>query len=330
MQRFGLTFSSEAKFRVPVSGVVELSRQAPLSGSYTRVDAMGLFWSAVPTAAAPKPYQTTRDSELTPRPFTIAASSDGTTVVAGGVRFVQADTVVRQVVDSSGMVATLFRPSSSGCHPGVIVLGGSEGGVPEEQAAVLASHNLTTLALAYFGAPGLPSSLTEIPIETVERALSFMRDQPSVCPHDAALFGGSKGAELALLSASIFGGVRAVGRSNPRRSSSSAYSVRRKIISRHGRIAESPYRLPTDQCRAPSNRRSPQKRLLIRKPPMSTTIWLGSKTIPIRPQSFRSNGSRPLSYSSQAMRTGYGPPLSWHSRLCNGANQCHRASPIGC
>jgi len=53
MQRFGLTFSSEAKFRVPVSGVVELSRQAPLSGSYTRVDAMGLFWSAVPTAAVP-------------------------------------------------------------------------------------------------------------------------------------------------------------------------------------------------------------------------------------------------------------------------------------
>lgn len=210
MQRFGLAFASEAKFRVPASGVVRLSRQAPLSGSYTGVDAMGLFWSAVPTAASPKPYQFTRDSELAPRPFTVTASSDGATVVAAGVRLVQADNVARQVVDSSGMVATLFRTKGSGCHPGVIVLGGSEGGVPEEQAAVLASHNLTTLALGYFGAPGLPSSLTEVPIEGVERALTFMREQSSVCPHDAALFGGSKGAELALLAASTFGVVRSV------------------------------------------------------------------------------------------------------------------------
>jgi dienelactone hydrolase len=210
MQRFGSTFSSEATFKVPASGVVRLTQQAPVSGSYQGINAMGLFWSATATSAAPKPYQFTRDSDLAPRPFSISASSGGNTVAASGVRIVQPENVVRQVVDSASMVATLFRPAGSGCRPGVIVLSGSEGGVPEEQAAVLASHHLTTLALAYFGAPGLSSSLTEIPIETVERALSFMREQPSVCPHDAALFGGSKGAELALLSASTFGGVRAV------------------------------------------------------------------------------------------------------------------------
>jgi dienelactone hydrolase len=210
MQRFGLTFSSEATFKVPASGIVRLSRQAPISGSYRGTSAMGLFWSAVPTSAKPKPYQFTRDSELAPRPYTISASSGGKTVVTNGARIVQAANVVRQVVDSTGMVATLFRPTGSNCRPGVIVLSGSEGGVPEEQAAVLASHDLTTLALAYFQAPGLPSSLTEIPIEVVQRALTFMREQPLVCPHEAALFGGSKGAELALLSASTFDGVRSV------------------------------------------------------------------------------------------------------------------------
>jgi dienelactone hydrolase len=210
MQRFGLTFSSEATFKVPASGIVRLSRQAPMSGSYRGTSVMGLFWSAVPTSAKPKPFQFTRDSDLAPRPYTISAASGGKTVVANGVRIVQAENVARQVVDSTGMVATLFRPAGSNCRPGVIVLSGSEGGVPEEQAAVLASHDLTTLALAYFQTPGLPSSLTEIPIEVVQRALTFMREQPSVCPHEAALFGGSKGAELALLSASTFDGVRSV------------------------------------------------------------------------------------------------------------------------
>ena len=209
MQRFGSTFSSEAAFKVPASGVVRLSQQAPISGSYQGPNAMGLFWSAVPTSAKPSPYQFTRNSELAPRPFTISASSGGNTIVANGVRTVQAENVERRVVDSPGMVATLFGPRS-GCRRGVIVLSGSEGGVPEEQASVLASHDLTTLAVAYFGAPGLPASLTDIPIEVVQRALEFMREQPSVCPHDAALFGGSKGAELALLSASTFGGVRGV------------------------------------------------------------------------------------------------------------------------
>ncbi len=195
-QRFGMTFGSEASFRVPASGVL-------------RLDAMGLFWSALPTGAPAAPFKFGRDSDLAPRPFTISTTVGSQTVTTDGTRLVMADGVKREVVDSTGMVATLFR-SARGCHPGVIVLGGSEGGVPEEQAAVLASHGLTTLALAYYGAPGLPKSLANIPIETVGRALTFMQSQPSVCPRQVALLGGSKGAELALLAATKFDGVRAV------------------------------------------------------------------------------------------------------------------------
>lgn len=210
MPRFGLSFESQATFRVPASGIVRLSDDAPISGSYRGTDPMGLFWSALPNGAAPKPLRPAPDGELASRPFNVTASIGSQTAVAEGVRLVVADNVVRHTVDSPGLVATLFQHEGTGCHPGVIVLGGSEGGVPNEEAAVLASHDLTTLADAYFGAPGLSRSLTNVPIEIVERALSFMRKQPSVCPGEIALFGGSKGAELALIAASRFERVRAV------------------------------------------------------------------------------------------------------------------------
>jgi dienelactone hydrolase len=209
-ERFGFTFSSEAIFRVPASGILRVSDSAPLSGSYQGKHAMGLFWSAVPTGPASKPAQDRRDSDLAPRPYTISASAGTATATATGVRVVLADDVTRQVVDSKDFVGTLFLPTQRRCSPGVIVLGGSEGGVPEEQAAVIASHHLATLALAYFGAPGLPTSLVNVPIEVVQRALAFLQQQPAVCPREAAILGGSKGAELALLAASVFGGVRAV------------------------------------------------------------------------------------------------------------------------
>jgi dienelactone hydrolase len=210
MQRFGLNFSSDAVFQVPASGSLRLSRSAPLSGSYRGTNAMGLFWSAVPTSGAPKPFNAGRDSDLAPRAFSIVASSGSQTASVSGERIVVADDVKRQVVDSGDFVATMFAHTSPGCHPGVVVLGGSEGGVPEEQAAVLASHGLTTMALAYFGAPGLSKSLTDVPIELVQRAIVFMQKQPTVCDRGVALMGGSKGAELALLAGSVFDDVRAV------------------------------------------------------------------------------------------------------------------------
>ncbi len=209
-QRFGLTFESQATFKVPDSGVLRLSEQAPVSGSYQGKDPMGLFWSALPNGSPPKPFHFGRGSDLAPRPFTISAAVGSDVASTDGLRLVLAPSTSRQVADAPGFVATLFRSNGPRCHPGVIVLGGSEGGVPEEQAAVLASHGLTTLALAYYGVPGLPKSLTNVPVETVGQALTFMRKQPSVCPRQVALLGGSKGAELALLAATKFAGVAAV------------------------------------------------------------------------------------------------------------------------
>jgi len=121
-----------------------------------------------------------------------------------------ARTVIRTAVRDSSVVGVRFTPAGSGLHAGVIVLGGSEGGVDERTAALLASHGFATLALAYFGAPGLPPSLVHVPVETVQRALRYLGRQPGVDSTRLALLGTSRGGELALLAGSLFSDVHAV------------------------------------------------------------------------------------------------------------------------
>jgi dienelactone hydrolase len=209
--RFGMTFESETSFLVPPSGTLDMSRDAPLSGSYSGRHAMGLFWSALPGAGSGHHHGALRrDGDLAPRPYTITATRGTQVAQASGTRLVVAHDARRRVVDAGPLVATLFSPVA-GCRPGAIVLGGSEGGVPEEQAAVLAGNGFTTLALAYFAAPGLPKTLENIPVETVQRGFAVLRRSPAVCPsRRIALVGWSKGAELALLFASMFPDAGAV------------------------------------------------------------------------------------------------------------------------
>ena len=99
----------------------------------------------------------------------------------------------------------------------MIVFGGSEGGktVPELQAAYLASHGYTTLALAYFGDTGVPAELSLIPLEYFATAIDWLTHQPSVNPHHIGVRGGSRGGELALLLGSRFPQLKTVVASAP-------------------------------------------------------------------------------------------------------------------
>lgn len=195
-QRFGMMFVSRSMHDIPSSGELH----AP----------MRLFWTALAQGPPAPHFQFARDTDLAPIPFSITVTSSGQRASASGTRIIQSPRVIRTVVDRPGLVATLFESNDGACRPGVLVLGGSEGGVPEEDAAVLASHGLTTLALAYFGAPGLSRSLTNIPIEKVRDGVEFLEDRRSVCPRDISLYGASKGAELALVAATHFAHIRSV------------------------------------------------------------------------------------------------------------------------
>jgi len=107
-------------------------------------------------------------------------------------------------VSEAGVIGTFSLPDGAGPHPGVVALSGSGGGVPSWWGDLLAPHGIAVLAAAYFGVEPLPAALCEIPIETVEAAGEWLRRRPEVRKSRIGLVGGSKGAELALLAATIY------------------------------------------------------------------------------------------------------------------------------
>jgi dienelactone hydrolase len=83
-----------------------------------------------------------------------------------------------------------------------MVFGGSEGGLAWpvlHAASLLAAHGHPALALAWFGEPGLPARLRNIPLEYFRRGLEWLRAQPQVHGRRAVVEGASFGGQAALL-----------------------------------------------------------------------------------------------------------------------------------
>lgn len=104
-------------------------------------------------------------------------------------------------VTNHGIVGHYYKaPTGSSMKP-IIVLGGSEGGIPTRLADAIASNGFPTLALAYFKEDSLPEELEKIPLEYFEKAKTWLQQRHPKQAH-ITLVGWSKGAELALLLAS--------------------------------------------------------------------------------------------------------------------------------
>jgi dienelactone hydrolase len=205
----GPAWRSQVEFLTDESGIVDLARQAPEAGSYQGIEPMGLFWSMVPEPVAPSLADLC--ASLEPIAVTLAAEVEGQPVAHQSLRrLLVGPDVVRVPVRDAGLVATLFHPSRGGPHPGIVVLGGSEGGLVESPAALLARHGYATLALAYFGIGHLRRSLCLIPLEYLHRAIAWMSAHPEVAGDRIAVIGGSRGGELALLLGATFPEVAAV------------------------------------------------------------------------------------------------------------------------
>ena len=188
---------SHATFTADSDGRVDLTRQAPVAGTYGGVAPMGLFWSASPvraeTPAAP-------DGVMRPRIVRLEAEAAGLSSANVTLERLWAGPgVTRLVVNEGGVIGTLFLPPGAGPHPAVIVLGGSDGGISEHRSALLASHGYAALSLAYFRCHGLPRSLVNIPLEYFENAIQWIRAQTWLHDHFLAVWGVSRGGELALL-----------------------------------------------------------------------------------------------------------------------------------
>ena len=106
-------------------------------------------------------------------------------------------------VERDGFHGFLHRPQNDQ-YPGkaLIVVGGSEGNdnIPVHLGEKFAQSGLTTLGLCYWNVPGLPTDLTQIPIESIEAAVKRLL---KLGYNKVGMYGISKGGELTLLASSL-------------------------------------------------------------------------------------------------------------------------------
>ena len=196
-----MRWSSQEVFVADASGAVDPATAAPRSGNYEGIDAMGPieFMTRSGTGGG-LPYFWGK----APRDFTVTVTAGSTTVASTTVTRQGVDpavSVLDEPLSAHGFVGQYWTAAGGGhTHPAVMEFGGSNGGLDGQvTAGLLASHGFATLDVAYFGEPGLPSSLSAIPLEYFATALRWLAAQPGVDANHIYVLSASRGSEAALL-----------------------------------------------------------------------------------------------------------------------------------
>ncbi len=197
----GVRFTSWARFVADLNGILDLSLQAPLEGSYVGVDPSGLLWSM--TAGDDVLFIT--DSQWAARTITFSAETANGVQRQGIIRRYPWPDTTRREVQAPGLVAELTLPispsPSHGPHAVIVLLSGWGDGPAPLKAALLAARGYAVLNVGYHHWPGVPEHLVEIPVETVVTAIDWIEQDERLDASRVGVYGTSKGAELALLAA---------------------------------------------------------------------------------------------------------------------------------
>jgi dienelactone hydrolase len=204
----GSPWASEAEFLADSQGSIDTAKQAPVRGSYRIVSAMGLIWSMRPTSRDVHIYAAPH--RLGPQPIQFQLIQSGEEVSSTQLVQLAIRPDVQQIRIDGVLHGVFFRPDGNEKHPGILVVGGAEGGAPLAKAAWVASHGYAALALCYFHCAGTPQKLENIPLEYFGLALGWMMKRSEVAADHIAIMGTSRGGELALQFGSIYPKIKAV------------------------------------------------------------------------------------------------------------------------
>ncbi|WP_432355582.1 acyl-CoA thioesterase/BAAT N-terminal domain-containing protein [Sporosarcina sp. A2] len=135
----GTNWEAYAEFMSDSKGEIDLATARPISGTYFVPDVTGLFWSMIPVSSE------NRKTPLKPLETKLVLKREQEILSAVSViRNVVSPKVDRFPIREQGLVGTFFCHSKSGPLPTLIILGGSEGGLRESDAALLASYGFNT------------------------------------------------------------------------------------------------------------------------------------------------------------------------------------------
>jgi pimeloyl-ACP methyl ester carboxylesterase len=132
--------------------------------------------------------------------FRLTATQGATRLRATFVRRVGSPDARFTTLARDGIFGAYYAPGPPVRKPALLIFGGSEGGLSSSfLAATLAARGFPTLAVAYFGEPGLPQKLHDVPLEYFVRALRWLDHRRGVDPSHVFVLGISRGSEAAQL-----------------------------------------------------------------------------------------------------------------------------------
>jgi len=164
----GIKWESQAEFKADKNGLIDLANQAPLKGDYSEKDTLGLLWSMKPVHIKKEmPYFNDREKGLSIK--FMMTNSRGETTTSELHRYYENPEKKLACIqlDENGLKGFLYSPDIDKKHPGIILLGGSNGG-------------------------------------DFLKATKWMKEQKPVKKGKIGLIGGSRGGELVLLLGSMF------------------------------------------------------------------------------------------------------------------------------
>ena len=201
----GIKWESQAEFKADKNGLINLANQVPLKGDYSEKDVLGLLWSMKPVNFKRKmSYFNDREKGLYVK-FMVTNSRGETTTSELHRYYENPEKKLACIqLDENGLKGFLYSPDIDKRYPGIILLGGSNGGAIKWMAKAIASDGFSVLTLPYWKYPDLPQKMVNIPLEYFLKATKWMKKQKPVKKGKIGLIGGSRGGELVLLLGSMF------------------------------------------------------------------------------------------------------------------------------
>jgi len=202
-------WESYAIFKSDSFGCVDLDKSIPLEGSYETANGMGLLTMMKPIRIMSEE----RSRQLSKVPFnnsytvSLQAEVNGNAVCSTNIkRTFQSENTICIEIQEKELLGRFFTGKDRKPRPGVIVVSGSDGRIEKAQsiAQLFAEHGYSALAVSYFGLEGVSEDLSLVPLEYIENAIHWMQYEQSVEDDKIAIYGRSKGGELALLAATLF------------------------------------------------------------------------------------------------------------------------------